>query len=353
MILNEKNLKNYAKNKFNVLLSGRHGVGKTEIIKSVFNELYGDRWAYFSASTMDAWVDFIGVPKPIERKDGSVVLGLIKPERFADDKVEALFFDEFNRAPAKVRNAVMELIQFKSINGKKFNNLKVVWAAINPSDEGDYFDVEDLDAAQEDRFEIQIDMPYKLSEKYFDEMYGYKAKPFMEWWKSLDKEIQYLISPRRLDSAIRVHSVKGRLEDCLPKKSNISDLKKRIKNNSINYEWEKNVIELNHIEREIYFQNISNVKKFEDKILENFKDFIEYVPQDYVISKYESERDKEWCKKSVICLKYVPLEIKMEYKLIEKTLDQSFLDKMQKLGRFTLPNKSNKSQNIDISDLLS
>ena len=43
--------------------------------------------------------------------------------------------DEFSRAHKKVRNAVMELIQFKSINGRKFKNLKIVWAAINPDDD--------------------------------------------------------------------------------------------------------------------------------------------------------------------------------------------------------------------------
>ena len=41
-------------------------------------------------------------------------------------------FDELNRAKPKVRNAVMELIQFRSINGIKFNNLRMIWAAINP-----------------------------------------------------------------------------------------------------------------------------------------------------------------------------------------------------------------------------
>lgn len=37
----------------------------------------------------------------------------------------------------------MELIQFKSINGKKFNNLKVIWAAINP-DDGDKDALKDI-----------------------------------------------------------------------------------------------------------------------------------------------------------------------------------------------------------------
>ena len=40
---------------------------------------------------------------------------------------------------------------------KKYNNLKIVWGAINPSDHDDMsygYDVETIDPAQYDRFEI-------------------------------------------------------------------------------------------------------------------------------------------------------------------------------------------------------
>ena len=67
------------KNK-NVLLIGNHGVGKTSIVMDGFER-------------------------------------------------NGIFMDEYNRTNPKVRNALMELIQFKSINGRKFPNLKVVWAA--------------------------------------------------------------------------------------------------------------------------------------------------------------------------------------------------------------------------------
>ena len=51
---------------------------------------------------MDAYIDFIGAPKSVQNEDGVWVLKLVKPERFAYDNIEALFFDEFNRAPKKV-----------------------------------------------------------------------------------------------------------------------------------------------------------------------------------------------------------------------------------------------------------
>jgi len=141
-------------NNLNVLLVGKHGVGKTSTVLDVF-EKNKINYLYFSAPTMDPWVDFVGVPKEKQDDNGKSYLDLVRPKAFQDDSVEAIFLDEYNRSPKKVRNAVMELIQFKSINGKKFNNLKVIWAAVNPSEEDDTnYDIEEIDPAQLDRFEI-------------------------------------------------------------------------------------------------------------------------------------------------------------------------------------------------------
>ena len=37
-------LKTYAKEGLNVLLTGRHGVGKTAIVKEVFNDVFGEHY---------------------------------------------------------------------------------------------------------------------------------------------------------------------------------------------------------------------------------------------------------------------------------------------------------------------
>src|SRR5436190_1168224 len=104
---------------YNVLFEGRHGVGKTAVVKECF-ERNNLKWKYFSAATMDPWCDFIGIPKTVKNDGGEDILKYVLPPDFADDSVEALFFDEFNRSHKKVRDAVMELIQFKSINGRPF-----------------------------------------------------------------------------------------------------------------------------------------------------------------------------------------------------------------------------------------
>lgn len=313
MILNKKNLNIYAENGFNVILSGRHGVGKTEIIKSIFNAKFDDKWAYFSAATMDAWVDFVGVPKAVKREDGTEVLELIRPARFADDDVEAIFFDEFNRAPPKVINAVMELIQFKSINGRKFENLKVVWAAINPHDEEGTYDVDEIDPAQLDRFQIQIEMPYRLDKIYFKKEHGEKSTPFIEWWTALTKDLQYKVSPRRLDDGIRVHSVGGDLKDVFPKDSNVKDLLARISRNSLRTEWIlmlKEGIEY----RKKFLNNVSNIEKFNVIIIKNFKRYGRFLPHDYLMTQI-TLNNAEWVRAILKNIKFLDSTIKKEIEI--------------------------------------
>ena len=58
----DKKIEFWIENSQNVLFIGRHGVGKTAIVKDAF-ERRSINYRYFSASTMDPWVDFVGVPK--------------------------------------------------------------------------------------------------------------------------------------------------------------------------------------------------------------------------------------------------------------------------------------------------
>ena len=216
-------LEQYFKLNKNVLLEGRHGTGKTSLITEIFNKNC-KKWLYFSGSTLDPWVDFVGVPKEL-KKGNDYVLSFVLPEKMADESVEAIFIDEYNRSHKKIRNATMELIQFKSINGRKFPNLKVVWAAINPNDEESEYDVEELDEAQTDRFQVKIKVPFIPDFEYFENKFGKEwAKSALEWWNGIPDKIKKSVSPRRLDYALEIHRELGDVFDALPFESNPTKL---------------------------------------------------------------------------------------------------------------------------------
>jgi len=225
----------WIKNSFNVLMVGKHGVGKTARVLEAFNR-NNLKWLYFSASTLDPWVDFIGVPKEVVGPNGVKYLDLIRPQAFAEDTVEAIFLDEANRAPKKVRNAIMELIQFKSINGKKFKNLKIVWAAINPEDKLEdnemEYDVEKLDPAQKDRFHIQVEIPYKPDRDYFKKTFGEHGLTAVDWWEDLSDKIKDEVSPRRLEYVLRMNAAGGDIRDVLPRSANATKLSQELSSGS-------------------------------------------------------------------------------------------------------------------------
>jgi len=203
----------WIKNGLNVLVEGQQGVGKSTIIEAMVkrNNL---SYKYFTASLMDPYLTLIGVPKEAKNDNGESFLDFIKPTEFADDSVEFIFLDEFNRAPPSVRNAVMELIQFKSINGRKLKNLKAVWAAINPYDDNETFNVQELDPAQKDRFHVFYQLPYKPDELYFTSKFGaHMSKTAIKWWDEIPEDIRNDVSPRRLDYALEMYQMGGDVAD--------------------------------------------------------------------------------------------------------------------------------------------
>ncbi len=238
---NDTNVDFWIKNNLNVLLRGKHGVGKTARILEAYNR-HGLKYQYFSASTMDPWVDFIGVPKEKIDANGVSYLDLIRPKVWQDDSVEVVFLDEFNRASKKVRNAVMELIQFKSINVRKFNNLKMVWAAINPEEEEvNKYDVEALDPAQMDRFHVILNVPYQPDADYFRNKYGRdQADTALLWWKETLKDNEKeLISPRRLDYLLDIFNKGGDLKPLVHSSVNLLPLTQQLKNGPISKQVEQ------------------------------------------------------------------------------------------------------------------
>lgn len=213
----------YLDNHFNVLLVALHGVGKTVSIMDLAKER-GLKFKYYSCSTLDPYTDLVGVPTPrnycpackLYFKDetkcpecsGRTVesLKMVRPREV--DEAEVIFFDEFNRADSKTQNALFEIMQFKSINGEPLPNLKACWAAINPPDDEQNYQVEQIDPALLDRFDIYVELTPKVSVEYMSQ---HMPKPIAAalavWWNqhqeaikngSKDAHSDY-ISPRRLE----------------------------------------------------------------------------------------------------------------------------------------------------------
>lgn len=304
--MDDKKLDFYIEHGLNVLFRGRHGVGKTAMVKDAF-ERNGLKWRYFSAATMDPWVDFVGIPKEKHNPEtGETYIGLVRPEGFHNDDVEAIFMDELNRSKDKVRNAVMELIQFKSINGVKFNNLKMIWAAVNPEDEEEAdlkYDVEVLDPAQKDRFQIIMDIPYEPSMEYFIERFGDRGHGAVEWWKQLSPEQNMLVSPRRLEYAVQLYTVGGDLRDVLPNHQlNVDQLRQRLNTGSIEKKLETLFEENDENKTKKQFSNINFATDAVNTIIEKdeyIQAFAHYLPKD-IISKLVSDEEGKDAKRMIM-----------------------------------------------------
>jgi len=205
------------------MIIGSHGTGKTERILNCLKENKLN-YVYFSGSTLDPWIDFIGIPS----KGEGGVMEFIRPSQI-NSELEAIFIDEYNRSPKEVRNAIMELVQFKTMNGMKFPKLKFIWAAVNPPSEDDdddsfEYDVEEIDPAQMDRFQAIVRVSDKPCARWFKNKYGEKGSVAVKWWTEQAKLARKEISPRRLDYALDAFQKHLPISNILPKSSNIKKL---------------------------------------------------------------------------------------------------------------------------------
>ncbi len=183
---------------FNVLLEGPADTGKTSLVQQVCADL-GLKMKYYSAFTLDPFVDLVGLPTPIVREDGRRVLEFHRHDQIND--AELVFFDELNRGHTKVLNAVLELIQFRTINGKLLPNLKAVFSACNPTNAE--YQVTELDPALVDRFHVHLKFSNIPDHLWFEERYGRIGRALCDWW-SLDliPEQTILISPQHMAQLI-------------------------------------------------------------------------------------------------------------------------------------------------------
>lgn len=183
-----------AKKRRNVLLTSKHGAGKSTIIFSIRKKLKL-KAKYFNGATLDPLLELVGLPVPSSDKKSITFLRM-------KDFMEAqwIIIDEINRAcNPKVENALQEMLQFKTVNGVSLPNLEMVWAMQNPATK--HYKVSQLDPALVTKFHARITLEANPSEDYLVEQ-GIKqevAEALVEWWKTLKEDDRDLVPPRTLE----------------------------------------------------------------------------------------------------------------------------------------------------------
>lgn len=173
----------------NVMLMGKHGVGKTAAITEACKRMGLTLW-YKSAPLMDPDIDFGGIPVP--NKKTLTLDFFTQPQLF---EAEVIFLDELNRAPSRTLNMIFEIVQFRTINGKPLPKLRAIHTGINPPGEGQY-DVQQLDDALLDRFHAFVELKPAFPEAVIRPILGNQTDVLNEWWTKYCTTAY--VAPRRL-----------------------------------------------------------------------------------------------------------------------------------------------------------
>lgn len=130
----------------NIMLTGRHGIGKSEILTAYFAEKGMKVIALFLGQMSDPG-DLIGLP------DKSGEITVFRPPYWfpIDGKPIVLFLDELNRARPEVLQTIMDLALNRKLAGRSLPEGSRVIAAVN---EGDEYQLTDLDPALVSRFNV-------------------------------------------------------------------------------------------------------------------------------------------------------------------------------------------------------
>lgn len=139
----------------NIMLVGKHGIGKSEILTSYFSDQQLKVVTLFLGQMSDPG-DIIGLPSKIQSKDsrGNVTsqTDFTPPYWFPIDGCPiVLFLDELNRARPEILQTVMDLTLNRKLAGKALPEGSRVIAAVN---EGEEYQLTDLDPALVSRFNI-------------------------------------------------------------------------------------------------------------------------------------------------------------------------------------------------------
>ena len=129
----------------NILLVGKHGIGKSEILTRYYQQRSMRVVSLFLGQMADPG-DLIGLPKMGERSE------FVPPYWWPqEDEPIVLFLDELNRARAELLQTVMDLVLNRTLAGRSLPKGSRLIAAVN---EGDEYQLTPMDPALVSRFNI-------------------------------------------------------------------------------------------------------------------------------------------------------------------------------------------------------
>ena len=135
----------------NIMLVGRHGIGKSEILTQYFKEK-GMKVVPLFLGQMSDPGDLIGLPSKAEDKTT-----FLPPYWFPlDGKPIVLFLDELNRARPEVLQTIMDLALNRTLAGRQLPEGSRIISAVNSGDE---YQLTDLDPALVSRFNVYNFLP--------------------------------------------------------------------------------------------------------------------------------------------------------------------------------------------------
>lgn len=133
----------------NILLVGKHGIGKSEIISHFYHQRQNLPVIPFFLGQMSDPGDLIGLLHKDETTGRSVFL---PPYWWPEpDQAVVLFLDELNRARPEILQAVQDLTLNKTLAGKPLPPGSIVIAAVNAGEE---YQLTELDPALVSRFNL-------------------------------------------------------------------------------------------------------------------------------------------------------------------------------------------------------
>ena len=132
----------------NLMLVGRHGIGKSEILTDYYSKKGIPVVALFLGQMSDPG-DLIGIPNKNEETGKT---DFMPPYWFPlDGKPIVLFLDELNRARPEILQTIMDLALNRKLAGRKLPEGSRIISAVNA---GDQYQLTDLDPALVSRFNI-------------------------------------------------------------------------------------------------------------------------------------------------------------------------------------------------------